>query len=201
MSRWMGLSALVQWFTDSFPIVVVGAMLGTEQVGILKASQNIMGGANVIIQTFESIVPVSASREFHISGKFALTSYLKRVATVGLVAMLILGACFAIFPEYWLNLIYGAAFDADGFAVRWYAAIFCVIIITMPIRTGLTVIECPKLWFYAYLVMALFLGATIPMFVHAWGLIGCLLDIFISLLILVIVSASFLRGKLKAIVE
>lgn len=201
MSRWLGLTALVQWFTDSFPVIVVGAMLGAEQVGILKASQNILGGANVIIQTFESVVPVAASRVFHISGKDGLTRYLKKVASVGTAAMLVLGVCFATFPEYWLYLIYGAAFDSDGFAVRWYAAILCLIVISMPIRIGLTVIESPRLWFYAYLVMALFLGATIPIFVHEWGLFGCLLDIFISLLVLVIVSAYFLRGRLKDIAE
>ena len=64
LSRYLIGSALLQWTSGNYFIIVAGILFGPTSVGILRAAGNIIGITNVILQGLENIIPQSASRQF-----------------------------------------------------------------------------------------------------------------------------------------
>lgn len=195
-SKWLTASAFLQWFGGSAFIVVAGALLGASAVGAVKAAQTLMGVSHVLLLGLENVVPAQAARRFHEGGKKALYDYLKRVATLGGGFMLALASIAAIAPDFWLGLVFGDQYIGYGYLLQWFAVIYLLTFLGLPLRAGLRAIERTQTVFWAYVSMALFsLVAAYP-FVSHLGLSGVGLGLLVMLLISVIVHVYGLRRRL-----
>ena len=106
-SKWLTASALFQWTTGNFFIIMAGALLGSSAVGALKATQNFMGVVHILIMGLENIVPVRAAHHYHVNGNIALLGYLKRVALFGCSLTATIAFVAFIAPDFWLSLVFG----------------------------------------------------------------------------------------------
>ena len=196
-SKWLTGSALMQWATGNLFIIAAGAILGASAVGALRAAQNLMGLVHILFMGLENIVPSRAARLFHSGGKQALSKYLKKVTLFGGGATAVIAVIAAAVPALWLRLAFGSEFQGYGFILQWWAAIYVLIFLSLPLRAGLRAIEQPRAIFWAYLGMTLFsILAAYPM-VENLGLTGAMGGILIANIILISTLLFDLRRRLS----
>lgn len=177
-SKWLVGSAVVQWLGGNLFVVTAGALLGVAAVGALKAAQSLIGVTHILFQGLENVVPVRAAQRYHRGGAADLVNYLARVTRLGMGATAIIACCFALDPALWFRLVLGKEFAEYSYLLRWYAALYVLMFLTLPMRFGLRAIEKTAPVFVAYLVAAVFsVAATYPL-VKEWGLTGVLLGLF-----------------------
>jgi O-antigen/teichoic acid export membrane protein/thymidylate kinase len=196
-SKWLTASALMHWTTGNLFIVAAGALLGTSAVGALKAAQNLMGVVHILFMGLENIVPVGAARHFHVGGKKALCGYLKHVSLFGVGATLAVALLAFVAPELWLRLVFGLEYQGYGYLLQWYAVIYILIFLSLPLRSGLRAIEHTRNIFWGYLLATLFsLLAAYPMtkYFDLSGVVGGLMTVN---LILVLTLWFGFKRKLK----
>ena len=56
-SKWLLVSALMQWTSGNFFLIAAGSILGPLAVGAMKAAQNIIGVTHILFQAMENFVP------------------------------------------------------------------------------------------------------------------------------------------------
>jgi len=187
-AKWLTGSALLQWTSGNMFIIAAGSILGPTAVGALKAGQNIMGVVHILFQGLENIVPVRASFYLHKSGFQSMAHYLRKVTVWGGLATGILAVAVSVSPEFLLTKIFGDDYQGYGYILIWYAVIYVVSFLSLPLRILLRTIEKTFPVFLAYILMTIFSVLTAVPMVQEFGLQGVL----IGMLILVIISASTL---------
>jgi O-antigen/teichoic acid export membrane protein len=195
-SKWLTGSALMQWTSGNFFIVAAGGVLGASAVGALKAAQNVMGVTHILFQGLENIVPVKAGNYYHQGGSKALVLYLRKVAWAGGLATSAIAAFAVLFPEFLLNLFYGDEFAPYANLLRWYAAVYLVIFIGLPLRSGLRAIEHTRPVFTGYLLTTVFALVVFYPLVHGLGLLGVMIGLLAMQLIMQAVLWISLRKQL-----
>lgn len=174
-SKWMVASSLLQWTTGNLFIVAAGIMLGATAVGALKAAQNLMGITHILFQGLENIVPMRAAKHYLIGGVNSLNDYLRRLAWLGGLGTAAIAGIFAIIPEFWLNLFYGDQYVTYGYLVRWYAIIYVLVFLGLPLRFGLRTLEETRPVFFAYAGSTLFATLSAYTLVNILGLTGVMI--------------------------
>ena len=177
-SKWLTASALLYWTSGNLFIIAAAALLGTAAVGALKAAQNIMGITHILIQGLENIVPVRAASHLRHGGVKAMSAYLRRVTIIGGIATFAVAIVVAAVPELWLGMIYGTVYQGYGYLLQWYAAIYLLIYLSLPLRTALRALESTRPIFIAYLLMTMFSVIAAYPLVSSLSLKGVMLGLF-----------------------
>jgi O-antigen/teichoic acid export membrane protein len=115
----------------------------------MKAAQNVVGVAHVVIEACVNVVPAGASRELMGGGRRALIAYLQKVAIYGTAATASLVGIFVVAPKFWLNLFFGSEFESYWDLVLWCAGIEIVIFLGLVIGTWYRTLESTRFIFYA----------------------------------------------------
>jgi len=173
-SKWLAGSAIVQFISGNMFIFVASAMLGSSAAGAIKAVQTILAPINVFFLGFENIVPVRASRNFYAKGITSLYAYLRKVTVVGLLCTLMIAGIVVVMPEFWLKLAYGTEYIVYGHLVYWYAAIYAVAYLLLPLKAGLRALEVTRPIFYAP-IFGLVIGIIVVFpLINEYGLDGAM---------------------------
>jgi hypothetical protein len=132
---------------------------GAAAAGVLKASQNIMGPANIWFLGLENVVPAETARRLHSGGIHSMLAYTRSILVKWGGLTILFAASMSLVPGFWLKLTYGPEMAQYGYVLRLYALEF-----TVPI-------------FWSYLVMtALAFTFAVPM--AKWlGLSGSLVGL------------------------
>lgn len=151
-SRWLIASAALQWSSGHLFIVIAGGVLGATAVGAMRAALNIVGITNILFQGLENVVPIRSANHFMDRGKSGLIVYLRKMTVFCTVATVFLCGVIAVAPEFWLGLVYGDEYLQYGYLLYWYTAIYLIISLGLPLRSGLRAIEITRPIFSSYLV-------------------------------------------------
>jgi O-antigen/teichoic acid export membrane protein len=198
-SRWLVGAAIVQWLSGNLFVVGAGAVLGVTAVGGLKAAQSLMGLTNILFLGLENVVPIRASQRYHAGGPADLLRYLAKVTGVGLTGTAVTGFLFAIYPAFWLRMLFGEEFAQYSYLVRWYAALYVLMFLVVPLRFGLRAMERTVPIFLAYLVAAVFSAVAAYPLVRELELTGVLIGMFATqLLMLGVILISFRQALVAA---
>ncbi len=193
-SRWLAGSAAMQWVTANLFLLAAGALLGTAAVGALRAAQTLLGPCNILFQGLDNVVPARAAWHFQHGGKAALVGYMKKIGLVfGLVTTAI-AAVAAVASDFWIGLAYGGEYVGYGYLVQWYAVMYVVALITLPLRAGLRAIEHTQAIFWGHLWMTLFSVIFSYPLIKYFDLPGVVIGM---LVIYVILITAFLHGLRK----
>ncbi len=178
-SKWLIASAVMHWSTGNLFILAAGTLLGASAVGSLRAAQNLMGVTHILFMGLENIVPARAAWHVrHGRGK-ALVAYLRRVTMFGGVAVGGIALAAAAVPEFWLDLAYGNEFAGYGYLLRWYAVIYLLMYLRIPLGAGMRAIEFTRPIFNANLAGAVLTVATMYPLIHWLGLNGAMVGILL----------------------
>jgi O-antigen/teichoic acid export membrane protein len=194
--KWLGGSAVLQWFSGQFFIYVAAAYFSATAAGAIKAAQNIVGVTHILFLGMENFVPTRASQIFHTAGRKALNHYLKKVAfwgsaVTGTICLVAAGA-----PWLWMKLLYGTSYTQYAYIVWWYAGIYMLIFFSRPLTAGLKAVEYTQPTFTAYIVSSLFSVLTAIPLVKTFDVGGALFGILCTQLIMCMIFLnSFLWSK------
>jgi O-antigen/teichoic acid export membrane protein len=190
---------MVYWTSGNLFIVTAGALLGVTAVGALKAAQSLIGVTHILFQGIENLAPMRAAQSYHAGGGGAdLVLYLSRVTRFGLVATGVIALLFAIDPAFWFHLVFGEEFAEYSYILRWYALLYVLMFLTLPLGVGLRAMEMTGPIFLAYVVGAGFsLAAAYPL-VSEFGLSGVMVGLLsIQILILAVMTMSFRQALVR----
>lgn len=165
-------------------MIITGAVLGASAVGALNAARSLLGISRIVIFGLSNIAGARAARVYHLMGVGELRRYILRLTT-GLSASVIgLGVVASAAPEFWLRLAFGAEYSGFGFLVQWYAVIWVLIALIVPLEAGLTAIERTKAIFFPSSLLATAFGVTMAYtLVTHYGLVGVAAGIVVMIVI------------------
>lgn len=186
-SRWLGASAILQVISSQVMLIVSGAVLGTAAVGALRASQNLMGAAQILFFGLQNIIPVRAGNHYRKDGIDGLVSYIKRAAGGMELATGAIALTFAVAPEFWLSLLFGDQFAGNGRLVRWYAVSYMVVALSFPLSGGLWALESTRPIFICYAITtAVALTTAYPLLIN-FGVDGAAGGVLLNQTVMVVV--------------
>ncbi|HEY8593657.1 MAG TPA: hypothetical protein VIL84_00290 [Devosiaceae bacterium] len=89
--KWLSISALMQVINDNIFLFVGSALLGGQAVGVLRASQSVVGLVNPLLLALENIIPRWLGEQARIGGKSqAMTAYWQVGSAIALVFTILL---------------------------------------------------------------------------------------------------------------
>lgn len=118
IARWLFPIVFVTFGQEQLVWIIVGAAIGDDALGGLRAAQYLVGLVLVLLAATENLVPTRAGRAYLETGVGGLRRYLLQVtASLGaLVAVLLLAV--AVPAETWLRLLFGEPFAAYASSAR-----------------------------------------------------------------------------------
>lgn len=199
VSKWMTASAIMQWISGNYFIVVAGVLLGPVAVGALKATQNIIGITHILFQGLENIVPVEASRHFVNNSLAGLKKYLLKIFIGGGSVIAIIALLVSLYPNELLILVYGDQYGNYGNILRWYALIYVLMFFGLPLRFGLRVLENTKPLFISYLLATILSVFLANYFVANFGLNGVMYGLILMQFIMISVLYYYFLNTSKTV--
>jgi O-antigen/teichoic acid export membrane protein len=198
-SKWLFASSLLSWTSGNLFMILAGFFLGTAAVGALRAAQNLMGVVGILLQGLQNVIPIRAAHHYAIGGVEALTGYLRSSAILIGLTVTAIALVAAVAPEYWMSLAYADEFAGYGNLLVWYAIIFIVIALELPISTGLRAVEQTRPVFHAYIAGTLFTLVAIVPLVKLFGLTGVMVGLLTTWVIQNAVMASGFGVSLRTL--
>jgi O-antigen/teichoic acid export membrane protein len=177
-SRWLGASSLLQWISGNLFVLAAPVYYGAAAVGVLKASQNLMGVTNVWFQGLDNVVPVETARHLRAGGVHSMLAYTRSILLKWGGLTLLFAIVMAAAPGFWLKLIYSSEMVQYGYILRLYAVLYVIIFIGGPMRAGLQALEYTVPIFWSYLAMASFAFLFAVPMAKRLGLSGSLIGLF-----------------------
>jgi O-antigen/teichoic acid export membrane protein len=194
ISRWLGASALLQWFSGNLFVIAAPFYYGAASAGVLKASQNLMGVSNIWFLGLENVVPAETARRLRQGGVHSMLAYTRSILIKWGSLTLLFAIVMAAAPGFWLKLIYSPEMAQYGYVLRLYALLYVIVFIGGPMRAGLQALEFTVPIFWSYLAMASFAFAFAVPMAKRLGISGSLLGLLgAQLLFQSIVGVSLLR--------
>jgi O-antigen/teichoic acid export membrane protein len=167
----------MQWTSGNLFVLAAPAVYGASAAGVLRVSQNLMGVTHIWLQGLENSVPVRAARKFHEGGVQALQHYIFQVTILWGGLTLAFASIIAIAPGFWLRLLYGSSYAHYGYVLRWYALLYVLIFVGLPLRSGLRALEHTKPIFISYTAMTAFAVLFAFPFAKHLGLSGAMIGL------------------------
>ncbi len=196
-SKWLLGTAVLQWFSGNYFIVVGGALLGTVAVGAVRMVQNVFGLCHILFLTMESLVPVDAARHFQDQGYVGLVNYLQKM-TFRLAPAIILFLLFiVVFSSPILTLFYGSGVSNYPNVVFAYALLYLFVFFGHPFRYYMRTIEETMGIFIAYVFSTVFSLFFAKMLIANFSMNGMLIGLVLTQIISLIVYYFFIVNLRK----
>lgn len=198
-SKWLLGSAILQWLSGNYFLIVAGVLLGPVVVGAIRAAQNILGLTHILFQGLENVVPGEASHILHLDGTGALSRYLYKVAAVLIGGTGLVALTAASYAEPLLLLVYGVLDQNSLMALLWYVPLYLLVAAALPLRAGLRSLERTRAIFIAYMFGAIFSLLFATLLVGQHGVAGVMSGMLIVQVIMTLVLFTSLRRGLQII--
>lgn len=140
-SKWVAVGAVLEGIVGNFYALVASTLLGITALGVIRASESVLGPAQVLHQGLCNLVPVQASRHYSQGGSRGLRAYLRKASLLGGGATVCIALIACAQPEFWLGLLYGEKFNQYAYMVYWQGFWFIAISLALPLQAGLRAIE------------------------------------------------------------
>ena len=193
LGKWLLASVPMRWSSSNLYILIAGTVLGAPTVGGLRAAQDLMGVTHIFFLGLENAVPGRAASHYHHKGRLALATYLRKLAFGIVLSTVAVAVPAAVAPHFWLDLIYGDQFRAYGPVLRWFAFVYVILSLALPLKIGLRTLETTKPIFRSTLVSLLFSVLSSYSFVITFGALGVPYGILIMNICVLVVLWSGLR--------
>jgi O-antigen/teichoic acid export membrane protein len=196
-ARWLAPSCVVSWIAGNVPVYGLGLVLGPSAVGGLRATQNVMAVTHIALQGLPNVITVHAATLLKNGCHTAFTSYLRRLVLWLTSGMAVAGVALSLLAPPLLTKLYGPAYAPYASLVPFWAGIYCLLFLSLPIATGLKSLERVRSLFYADAVACILgLGLAYPL-IHRFGLKGILICYLLSQSATVFITGHALAREIK----
>ncbi len=197
-SKWLVYSAILQWGSGNFFILVGGAILGSWSVGVIRVMQNTMGIFHVLFIALENILPINFAKIYRKNGYKSMMDYFKTQIKYGLIVFSILAVLVYEFAPNIIEFIYGSEYTQYSYLLVGFVGIYLFIYITMLQRYILRTIEMTKMIFISYVVTTTFSFLSSYPLIEYFKIDGILIGMFMIQLIMVGIFYQYImKNRLK----
>jgi len=201
VSRWLTGSALLTWTSGNLFVIAAPVYYGAAAVGVLRASQNLMGATNVWFLGLENIVPVETARRLRVGGIHSMLAYTRSILLKWGGLTLLFATIMAVAPGFWLRLMYGPEMVQYGYVLRLYALLYVMIFVGGPLRAGLQALEFTSPIFWSYSAMTAFSFALAMPSAKWLGLKGTMLGMLGTQILFQSIVATALKIRSNRILR
>lgn len=195
-SKWLTVTAVLQWFSGNLFIITTGAILGPVAVGVTRMAQNIVGITHVLFLAMENIIPVRASNHQKEGGNGEMFRYLWKFSLqMGAVTITLL-TLLAIFSKQIILLFYGAEFVMYQHILVGFCALYVIIFIGYPLRYAIRTLENTRLIFVSFVTTSIFSVLSAYPIIKTFGLNGVLIGLVLTQLISIVIYYAALRKEI-----
>lgn len=183
LSKWLSLSAVMQWTTKSLFIIVAGILLGTTAVGAIRAAESLIGILNILFFGLESVITIRAAKLYSERGIHVIKPYLSKIISFIFVLTVVFSIFVQLSSNFWMGFFYGDAYSQYGYVLAWYSVIYVLFGLGILTGAGLRALEYVKPIFTAKLISSIFAILACYPLIHFMGLTGVLVGMLISQII------------------
>ncbi len=196
-SKWLLGTAVLQWLSGNFFIIVSAGVLGPIAVGAVRIAQNIMGLCHIFFQVMENIVPVEAAQQYASGGMNSLKKYLQSISIQMGVLIVGLLSLISIFATFLLDVLYGAAYVPYAYIIWGFCVMYLLVYAGYPLRFALRTLEVTKPIFIGYLLSTLFSILFAKWMISKWEIQGLILGMAICQVLSLLAYWYYLKPLLS----
>lgn len=172
--RWLGATALLQWFGGNFFILAGGALLGTTAMGAIRMAQTVVGVLNPFLLALDNFVPVRATKIYTELGSPQMGKYLMLISKKSSLIFFPILIGIVLFAPLFIKLIFGTEYVPYAFVLKGFVLLYGFVFVGTILRYYFRTTGDTREIFFAYLICAAASLLLAYPFVEAWGLLGIL---------------------------
>jgi O-antigen/teichoic acid export membrane protein len=176
-SIWLILSAILQWSSGYFFIVIAGWWIGGAAMGALRLAQYIFGLLNVLFQAIENY---ALPKAVLVENKWLFFKQMLSKMLLFFVPILIL---LALTANQLFAFAGGQSYRGFEFVIYGLCVVYLIIVISYPIRIILRSLELNKDYFIGYLLSASFSICFAFLLLQKFQLLGVIAGLIITQII------------------
>lgn len=194
--KWLGAQNVLAWLGMQGHAWIVAAMLGAEQVGLLRAVTHLANLLNPIRQAAFTYLPSRGSIAYHEGGVAGLQRWVQRMTLLLALALLPVCIVLIVFPGQILSFAYGERYASPALALLLAisAGGQFFTFVKYPFDIGILSLGAPRLIFYLYAFPVAFLFTGGVALIWWMGILGApVAGTIINVVLLVTTVAAYQR--------
>jgi len=196
-SKYLVGTALLQWVSGNFFIIVAGGVLGAVAIGAIRIAQNVVGVLHVLFLAMENIVPIKGAEILDKKGNISSLRYFKQMLFKGGALTLIVLLLIAFFRTQIISIFYGDEYLQYVNLLLGFTALYVLVFVGTILGFVIRTFEMNSIFFWSYIITTLFGLMVAQPLITKTGIYGVLIGLFISQLINISFYVIKLNSKLK----
>ena len=183
-SKWLLMTAIVQWWSSNLFVVASGVFLGLKMLGVFRFVQSLFGVLNILLQTFENYLLPQTSKLL-IKSRNQAKKYIRATSIKTAIPFGGILAILFVFSKPIIVLAGGEEYAPYDYVVKGMAILYFFIFIGYPIRMAIRVLILNKNFFIGYLISFAFSMLSFNYILEKWQLTGVILGLAISQILVI----------------
>lgn len=200
-SKFLIGTAILQWFSGNYFIVVAAALIGPVAIGAVRIAQNIMGVLHVIFIALENIVPVKAAEALSTGGTKSMMQFFKKVSLQTAIPVFGLIGLIAWQRNFILEVLYDSYLELNASLLLAFCGIYVLVYLGTQLRFIIRTVEKNQLVFLSYIITSALSLISANYIIQTFDVMGVVLGIaavqIVSIAIYIFSLKSELRWTLK----
>lgn len=196
-SKYLVGTALLQWVSGNFFIVIAGGLLGPIAIGAIRIAQNVVGVLHVLFSAMENIIPIKASEILAKKGSHQVLDYFKKMLIQGGGLTIILLVAIAMGRDQIVILFYGDQYLNYTNILLGFTGLYVLVFIGTILGFVIRTFEVNHIFFWSYIITTVFSLLAAKTMVEQMGIYGVLTGLFIIQIINISFYLLKLNSKLK----
>jgi len=183
-SKWLLMTAIVQWWSSNLFVVASGVFLGLKMLGVFRFVQSLFGVLNILLQTFENYLLPQTSKLL-VKSRNQAKKYIRATSIKTAIPFGGILAILFVFSKPIIVLAGGEEYAPYDYVVKGMAILYFFIFIGYPIRMAIRVLILNKNFFIGYLISFAFSMLSFNYILEKWQLTGVILGLAISQILVI----------------
>jgi len=196
-SKYLVGTALLQWISGNFFIIVAAGLLGPVAIGALKITQNVVGVLHVLFLAMENIIPIKAAEILDNEGSYKTVKYFKKMLFKGGTITLVVLVLIAFFRSQIVFFFYGNEYIEYVNVLLGYTGIYLLVFVGTMMGFVIKTFEMNNIFFWSYIITTIFGLMAAKYLITETGIYGVLIGLFVTQLINISFYILKLNSKLK----
>lgn len=173
-SKWLLAKSIVNWFSGNYYIVVAGALLGKNYIGIIRIAQNLFGVFNVLLVVLENYLSVTGTKIFANDGYKSLLRFQQNVIKLILPFIGCMLLAISIFSNDLITIVYGDEYAESHSVLIGFSILYLLIFLNLSDRFVLRTNLKTKSIFLSHVVstiISFFIAHQLILNFNEWGVV------------------------------
>ncbi|MBB1194037.1 hypothetical protein DNC80_10220 [Flavobacterium sp. SOK18b] len=190
--KWLLSTAVLQWSSSNFFVLVSGIYLGIEALGALRLVQSFFGVINIALATVENYFLPKVALLYNENVAQA-KKYLLEITLFGAVFFGVLLSILFLFSTEIIVLAGGEKYQNYDYVVKIISVLYFFIFLSYPIRIAVRVLVLNKIFFIGYLLSFVFSILSFHFLLKYSGLYGAVSGLIMNQIIMILYWQSQLK--------